>query len=176
MLKGICPNCELEIYIYEEIIECESCGLVMRVSKWNPLELEEVSTRIATQNKVKKTQRTIRRPDRGRAQRHRGRVRSVKCPACNTENMFDAAICRRCKSRIKVPRGVDKGWHLNYFELSYRRKFIRTLWITPLVPLFLLLPFDSPILGFLSWEHIACLALYAGQVAYTLYRWRTLEA
>jgi hypothetical protein len=56
MLKGICPNCGLEIYIYEEIIECESCGLVMRVSKWEPLELEslnKVSTRIATHNGVK---------------------------------------------------------------------------------------------------------------------------
>ena len=59
MLKGICPNCELEIYIYEEIIECESCGLVMRVSKWEPLEIEslnEGSTEVATHNKVKKIQ------------------------------------------------------------------------------------------------------------------------
>src|SRR5262245_47797516 len=57
MLKGICPNCELEIYIYEEIIECESCGLVMRVSKWEPLEFEllnEGSTEVATHNKTKK--------------------------------------------------------------------------------------------------------------------------
>jgi len=59
MLKGICPNCELDIYIYEEIIECESCGLVMRVSKWEPLELEllnETPTKVATHNKVKKIQ------------------------------------------------------------------------------------------------------------------------
>src|SRR4030095_260664 len=52
MLKGICPNCELEIDIYEEIIECESCGSVMRVSKWKPLEIEEVSPRIATHNQA----------------------------------------------------------------------------------------------------------------------------
>ena len=59
MLKGICPNCNLEKYIYEEIIECESCGLVMRVSKWEPLELEllnKVSTEVATHNQVKKIQ------------------------------------------------------------------------------------------------------------------------
>jgi hypothetical protein len=59
MLKGICPNCELEIYIYEEIIECESCGLVMRVSKWDPLEFESLnvgSAEVATHNKVKKIQ------------------------------------------------------------------------------------------------------------------------
>lgn len=59
MLKGICPNCELEIYIYEEIIECESCGLVMRVSKWEPLELEllnEAPIRIAPHDKVKNVQ------------------------------------------------------------------------------------------------------------------------
>jgi hypothetical protein len=57
MLKGICPNCELEIYIYEEIIECESCGLVMRVSQWEPLEFEllnEGSPQVATRNKVEK--------------------------------------------------------------------------------------------------------------------------
>ena len=56
MLKGICPNCEIEIYIYEEIIECESCGLVMRVSRWDPLEFEllnEVSPEVATHKKVK---------------------------------------------------------------------------------------------------------------------------
>jgi hypothetical protein len=59
MVKRICPNCELEIFIYEEIIECESCGLVMRVSKWEPLEFEllnEGSTEVATHNKVKKIQ------------------------------------------------------------------------------------------------------------------------
>jgi hypothetical protein len=56
MLKEICPNCNLEIYIYEEIIECESCGLVMRVSQWEPLEFEllnEGSTEVATHNKLK---------------------------------------------------------------------------------------------------------------------------
>jgi hypothetical protein len=59
VLKGKCPNCELEIYIYEEIIECESCGLVMRVSRWDPLELEslnEGSAEVATHNKVNKIQ------------------------------------------------------------------------------------------------------------------------
>ena len=59
MLKGICPNCEYALHIYEEIIECESCGLVMRVSRREPLELEllnEGSTEVATYNKVKKIQ------------------------------------------------------------------------------------------------------------------------
>jgi hypothetical protein len=59
MLTGICPNCGIEIYIYEEIIECESCGLVMRVSKWEPLELEalnEGATKVTTHNNVKKIQ------------------------------------------------------------------------------------------------------------------------
>jgi hypothetical protein len=56
MLKGICPNCKLETYIYEEIIECESCGLVMRVTQWEPLEFEllnEGSPQVATHKKVK---------------------------------------------------------------------------------------------------------------------------
>ena len=26
---------------------------------------------------------------------------------------------------------TDKGFELNYWKLSYRRKFIRTLWVTP---------------------------------------------
>ena len=26
---------------------------------------------------------------------------------------------------------VDKGFELNYWKLSYRRKFIRTIWTTP---------------------------------------------
>jgi len=62
MLIRICPNCESEIFIYEEIIECESCGLVMRVSRWEPLELEslnEGSTEVGTRYKVKKTQKKI---------------------------------------------------------------------------------------------------------------------
>ena len=28
-------------------------------------------------------------------------------------------------------RKVDKGFELNYYNLSYRRKFIRTLWMIP---------------------------------------------
>ena len=59
MIKRICSNCESELYIYEEIIECESCGLVMRVSKWEPLELEllnEPHAEVATHKKVKKIQ------------------------------------------------------------------------------------------------------------------------
>jgi hypothetical protein len=58
-LKGICPNCELEIYIYEELIECESCGLVMRVTRWDPLEFEllnEGSAKVTAHKKVKKIQ------------------------------------------------------------------------------------------------------------------------
>ena len=30
-------------------------------------------------------------------------------------------------------RKVDKGFHLNYWKLSYRRKFIRNLWMLPLI-------------------------------------------
>ena len=34
---------------------------------------------------------------------------------------------------------VDKGFELNYYNLSYRRRFIRTLWMIPLIPLVLFL-------------------------------------
>ena len=30
-----------------------------------------------------------------------------------------------------VNKNVDKGFELSYFNLSYRRKFIRTLWVLP---------------------------------------------
>ena len=28
---------------------------------------------------------------------------------------------------------VDKGFEVNYYQLTYRRKFIRTLWLFPLL-------------------------------------------
>ncbi len=33
----------------------------------------------------------------------------------------------------KQKNKVDKGFRLWYFGLSYRRKFIRTLWLAPLI-------------------------------------------
>lgn len=32
-----------------------------------------------------------------------------------------------------MDRKVDKGFHLNYWKLSYRRRFIRNLWMLPLL-------------------------------------------
>ncbi len=32
----------------------------------------------------------------------------------------------------RYPRGVDCGWHLYYWSLSYRRKLIRDLQLTPI--------------------------------------------
>ncbi|MDU1096532.1 MAG: hypothetical protein E7A11_18215 [Clostridium sp.] len=32
-----------------------------------------------------------------------------------------------------MSRKVDKGFHLNYWKLSYRRRFVRNLWMLPLL-------------------------------------------
>ena len=32
-----------------------------------------------------------------------------------------------------MSRKVDKRFHLNYWKLSYRRRFVRNLWILPLL-------------------------------------------
>ena len=32
-----------------------------------------------------------------------------------------------------MSRKVDRGFHLNYWKLSYRRRFVRNLWMLPLL-------------------------------------------
>jgi hypothetical protein len=105
-------------------------------------------------------------------------MKVVRCPSCNSENDAYAAFCHQCKSRLRVPRGVDQGWCLRYSDLSFRRKFFRTLWLTPLSPLVLLFPSHMHILGLISPKSffILLLVVSAAQVAYTFYRWRSLEA
>jgi hypothetical protein len=42
---------------------------------------------------------------------------------------------------------TDKGFELSYWKLSYRRKFVRTLWGAPAVLLLLLFPADFAFFG-----------------------------
>ena len=44
-----------------------------------------------------------------------------------------------CEQQVTKMKNVDKGFELIYFNLSHRRKFIRTIWIT-IVGVFILLP------------------------------------
>lgn len=37
------------------------------------------------------------------------------------------------KQNKYIKRNIDKGFVLSYFKLSYRRKFIRTLWTIPVL-------------------------------------------
>ena len=42
-------------------------------------------------------------------------------------------------SDVRRPQGVDEGFCLGYYRLSYRRKFIRTLWGMLFAPILLFL-------------------------------------
>lgn len=51
-----------------------------------------------------------------------------------------SAMRRKFIGKIeKADKGyVDKGFELNYYKLSYRRRFIRTLWLIPWIILILI--------------------------------------
>ena len=79
--------------------------------------------------------------------------------------------------------GVDHGFCFSYWSLSYRRKFIRTMWQFPffvaLVPA--AIAFDWRPLGFESpWEHIALAVLVAVgfpvQLYFTHRKWQQEQA
>lgn len=71
---------------------------------------------------------------------------------------------------------VDKGFELIYFRLSYRRKMIRTLWMTLLLPVsYFLLRFMGLDL-FYTWIFMAVFLLgHAAQIAYNYYMWNKYE-
>jgi hypothetical protein len=43
--------------------------------------------------------------------------------------------------------GTDHGFELVYWQLSYRQKFIRTLWVSPIILFPFLLPPDYSFIG-----------------------------
>src|SRR4051794_20094033 len=62
--------------------------------------------------------------------------------------------------------GVNQGAVFSYWRLSYRRKFIRTLWLTAVVvPVLLALQVNVSIIG-------VVVALGIVQACHTYYRWR----
>lgn len=71
---------------------------------------------------------------------------------------------------------VDKGFELVYWNLSYRRKFIRTLWQSPLC--FLLILFTFFIGDSLFFNRIIPILLaigYVWQLIYTYVKWKNDE-
>ena len=71
---------------------------------------------------------------------------------------------------------IDKGFQLNYWKLTYRRKLIRTLWMAPFVFLVLLLPADFALLPLpRNGLIVIVLALSGVQAAYNYYKWRNTE-
>ncbi len=96
------------------------------------------------------------------------------CPDCNGEVSQSALQCIHCGYRFRRATGVDKGFHFSYWGLSYRRKFIRTLWVIGITPIVLLLPDDvRPF----SKEFLFILTLTVGivQLIYTYVMWKDLE-
>ena len=98
------------------------------------------------------------------------------CPDCSQPISQRARICVHCGAPMFRPTGTDKGFHLLYWGLSYRRKFLRTLWILCLTPLLLLVPERD---GFhrMSSEFWFVTVLITGvaQLIYTYVMWRNVE-
>lgn len=98
------------------------------------------------------------------------------CPDCSQPISQRARICVHCGAPMFRPTGTDKGFHLLYWGLSYRRKFIRTMWILCLCPLLLFIPEQGALLG-MSREFwfVAILLLGVAQLIYTYAMWRNVE-
>lgn len=71
---------------------------------------------------------------------------------------------------------IDKGFSFNYWKLSYRRKFIRTLWMSPVTVITILglqLMCDSSL--FRCVIEIALVLSFVIQAIYNYMKWRTEE-
>ena len=76
----------------------------------------------------------------------------------------------------KSDEKVDEGFELVYWKLSYRRKFIRTLWMLPLLVLVIFLHFYFPS-GYLG-SSVTCAIIVVGymvQLLYTFYKWKKCQ-
>ncbi len=70
---------------------------------------------------------------------------------------------------------IDKGFELMYFRLSYRRKFLRTLWFSPGIFIFYPGVFTPmPSLGNMP-VFLLMLVITVAQAGFNLYMWRTRE-
>lgn len=78
-----------------------------------------------------------------------------------------------------MKNGLDKGFCVDYYSLSYRRKFIRTLWAMAASPLLLLLPHLFPSTAqYAKLYLLIVVGIMIGgpfQAAYNYYRWKNEE-
>lgn len=71
---------------------------------------------------------------------------------------------------------IDEGFELVYWNLSYRRKFLRTLWMTPFF-------IFAIILGWVEFKSVLVTAIFTilgvgieiTQVIYTYKKWKAIE-
>ena len=70
----------------------------------------------------------------------------------------------------KKLKSIDKGFCLNYRKLSYRRKFIRTLWLALLSIIFIFIPEVYGISG--TYFFVIVLVLCAIQTVYNYVKWQ----
>ncbi len=76
-----------------------------------------------------------------------------------------------------MKNGVDKGFCVAYYALSYRRKFIRTLWVLAFSPLLLLLHQIPTAHSFISYLWIFFFTVVVGvaQATYNYKKWKQEE-
>lgn len=90
-----------------------------------------------------------------------------RCDKVNVENVYINGVL------ILMRDKVDKGFALNYWRLSYRRKFIRTLWMTPVcICIIVLLWIKSSTTYAMIWTVIIVL-LEIIQLVFTFYKWKS---
>ena len=92
----------------------------------------------------------------------------------------------KCQSKEKcVMKNVDKGFEFQYFNLSHRRRLIRTIWITVfgviIIPVLYLFVRNFSLPLFSSWKSILILdtvLLIIGiiQAVYEYRKWKTEKA
>lgn len=73
---------------------------------------------------------------------------------------------------------VDKGFAFNYYKLSYRRKFLRSLTTLPITIVFVIIIYlltDWSMLVNLMLG-VILLVLFVGQMIYNYYMWKKNEA
>lgn len=70
-------------------------------------------------------------------------------------------------------RKVDKGIEFNYWNLSYRRKFIRTLWLTPVFMALVAVVYYGT--KNVIESAVIAIVIFGGQIVqlgYTFYKWK----
>lgn len=76
---------------------------------------------------------------------------------------------------MNQPQKIDKGFCLSYSKLSYRRKFIRTLWFGLLfiIYFFTRMHPSKIIHSPLSWLVGVVILIWLGQATYTYKKWKS---